>query len=140
MNQLLEKLPDQLTRLYNHFPITLTHHDYHPKNIIYFHGQVVIIDWASAYLSPHLGDLYCLLQSAKDFDISSSDLIKIYCEGLDPKHTVDIEWQIKIGGICWIIHVLRELLDYGIDAIPEAKDWLVDLVLDINKLMNGIRK
>src|SRR5699024_7456330 len=126
--------------LYKHFPITLTHDDYHPKNLIYHNGEVVIIDWAYAYLSPHLGDLYCLIQSAKDYNIPSRDLIEAYCEGLDKRLVMDIEWQIKIGGMCWAIYALRNLIDFGIDAIPDAKEWLPGLVSDMRNLMNDIER
>ena len=50
----------------------------------------------------------------------------------------DIEWQVKIGGICWIIHELRQLLDYGIKAIPVAREWVPDMISDFHMLLDGL--
>src|SRR5699024_4362401 len=110
----------------------------HSKNIIKNSGKIAVIDWASAYLSPHLGDLYCLINSAKEANINSSDLIDAYCQEIADNLIYDIEWQVKIGGICWIIHELRQLLDYGIKAIPVAREWVPDMISDFHMLLDGL--
>ncbi|MCF6409112.1 aminoglycoside phosphotransferase family protein [Pseudalkalibacillus salsuginis] len=138
LKKALEELPKHLNRLYKEFPKTLTHNDYHPKNLLIHDEGLAVIDWSSAYISPHLGDLYCLITSAKDYNISPTDLITAFCENIDENWAHDIEWQINIGGICWTIHVVRWLLDYGLKAIPIASEWIPDLVLDIGNLVEDL--
>ncbi|SFL90692.1 Phosphotransferase enzyme family protein [Gracilibacillus orientalis] len=138
LEKALNVLPYQVGQLYENFPITLTHNDYHAKNIIKNNGGIAVIDWASAYLSPHLGDLYCLISSAKDYDITPTDLIYAYWEEIDDDWSCDMEWQINIGGICWIIHELRQLLDYGIKAIPVAHEWIPEMIYDIRQLLGDL--
>jgi aminoglycoside/choline kinase family phosphotransferase len=134
----LNMLPFQLDQLYRDFPITLTHNDYHSKNLIKSNGKIAVIDWASAYLSPHLGDLYCLINSAKDENITSTDLIDAYCKEIDVNGSYNIEWQIKIGGVCWIIHELRHLIDYGVKAIPVAREWIPEMIVNLHMLLEDL--
>lgn len=134
----LNVLPYHVGQLYKNFPITLTHNDYHSKNIIKNNEGITVIDWASTYLSPHLGDLYCLISSAKEYNITPTDLIYAYCEEIDDSWSCDIEWQINIGGICWTIHVLRQLLDYGVKAIPVAREWIPEMINDIHMLLDDL--
>ncbi|MFB5660378.1 hypothetical protein ACE4RR_00960 [Alteribacillus sp. HJP-4] len=89
-------------------------------------------------ITPHLGDLYCLINSAKENNITSTDLIHAYCEEIDDTWSNDIEWQINIGGICWTIHLLRQLLDYGVKAITAAREWIPDLISDIQRLLDDL--
>ncbi|WP_088105796.1 phosphotransferase [Halalkalibacter urbisdiaboli] len=138
LKKALNVLPYHVGQLYKNFPITLTHNDYHSKNIIKNNEGIAIIDWASAYLSPHLGDLYCLISSAKDNNIAPTDLIYAYREEIADNLSCDIEWQINIGGICWTIHVLRQLLDYGVKAIPVAREWIPEMISDIRMLLDDL--
>ena len=134
----LDVLPCHLSRLYKEFPVTLTHNDYHPKNLIKNDDGIAVIDWASAYVSPHLGDLYCLIHSAKDYKIDPDDLIGAYFEETDGYGAHDIEWQVTMGGICWTIHMLRQLLDYGVEAIPIAHEWIPEMISDIRILLDKL--
>ncbi|SHN17856.1 phosphotransferase family protein [Gracilibacillus kekensis] len=138
LKKALKVLPYHIGKLYEILPVTLTHNDYHSKNIIKNNNGIAVIDWASAKLSPHLGDLYCLISSASESNIESTDLIDAYCEGIDDNLSQDIEWQINIGGICWIIYVLRQLLEYGVKAISVAREWIPGLVNDLDKLMKEL--
>jgi thiamine kinase-like enzyme len=138
LNKALDVLPYHVSQLYKNFPLTLTHNDYHLKNLLRINEGIAVIDWASAYLSPHLGDLYCLIHEAKNYNISPADLIYAYSEEMDDSLSNDIEWQINMGGICWTIHVLRQLFDYGIEAIPVAREWVPELISDIHILMDDL--
>ena len=71
-----------LDRLYQELPLTLNHNDYHAKNLLNVSGRIVPVDWANARISPHLGDLYCLISEGKDQHISRETLIGAYRSGL----------------------------------------------------------
>ncbi|UUI03527.1 aminoglycoside phosphotransferase family protein [Oceanobacillus jeddahense] len=131
-------LPPHMERLYRDFPLTLVHNDYYPKNLMKNNEKITVIDWASANLSPHLGDLYCFIRAAEDYPINSADLIHAYYEQTADSVPDDIEWQINMGGICWTIHALRQLFYYGVEAIPIAREWIPELVSDIYSLADNL--
>lgn len=120
--------------LYNHCPVTLVHQDYHAKNLIQSNGGMYVIDWASARLSPHLGDLYCLLCSAKESHTDQVNVLQAYSKEAGGLHSEELNWQVCIGGICWLIGAIKNLLDEGVTFIPAAVDWIPDLVDDLIKL------
>ncbi|MGG4346594.1 phosphotransferase [Paenibacillus lautus] len=62
--KLKKVLPLHLERLYQKIPTSIIHHDYHAKNLLIQNNGIMPIDWSLAYLSPHLGDLYCLVNGA----------------------------------------------------------------------------
>lgn len=62
--KLKKVLPRHLERLYQKIPTSIIHNDYHAKNLLIQNNGIVPIDWSLAYLCPHLGDLYCLVNEA----------------------------------------------------------------------------
>jgi aminoglycoside phosphotransferase (APT) family kinase protein len=126
-------LVDRLDRLAG-VPATIVHGDYHAKNLIHTaEGGVVPVDWPSACIHPHLGDLYCLIREAGNLGLPTGDLPGLYAReaGTDPGEVAD---QMVTGGMCWTLTALRWLTDEGVEAIPEAHEWLDALAADVRTL------
>ncbi|WP_243299577.1 phosphotransferase [Bacillus litorisediminis] len=124
----LEKLPKHLVRLYGGSSVTITHNEYNAKNLMIVNESIVPIDWSNAYLSPHLGDLYCLICEAEGSGIEKSVVIGAYSE-LD--NIDDIEWQIQVGGICWLIRGLCWVCQEGIHKVPVTRSWIPKMITSI---------
>ncbi|MBE9913747.1 phosphotransferase [Paenibacillus donghaensis] len=127
-------LPRHLEQLYQTVPATIVHHDYHAKNLLIEDNGVVPIDWSTAYLSPHLGDLYCLIGEAQAWShVSKEDIVSAYLEIADV-HVDHLNRQLRIGGICWLIKTLHWLVYGGTDIIPGSEAWIPDLLQDVENL------
>ena len=134
-------LPGRLEKLYREYPVTLAHNDYHCKNLIIKGQQIVPIDWSNAYLSPHLGDLYCIIEEAKDYNVRRNNIVRTYRSEMEKNRMTNCkayEWQIQIGGLCWEIRSLRWVLEFGISAIAEAKEWTPNFLSGIQTLCNQL--
>ncbi|MCM3340002.1 phosphotransferase [Paenibacillus sp. MER TA 81-3] len=146
--QVLERLvllfPEHLERLYSEYPVTLVHNDYFPKNIIVQEeGQGVrVIDWTNSYLSPHLGDLYGLSQEAAAYGASREQMLQAYAEasGLYGNAELTLDWLVRVGGVCWFIHTIRWILDYGRHVISGSEAWIGDMLLDLEELTNSMSR
>lgn len=125
-----------LDLLYSHYPLTITHNDYHSKNLIIHHDRIIPIDWSSAYLSPHLGDLYCIAEEALDYDIDKAEIVNAYFSETSEDDTKDSQWQMAIGGLCWEIHTLRWIVEFGIHVIPGSEDWISSFVKGIQNIID----
>jgi phosphotransferase family enzyme len=126
-------LVDRLDRLAG-VPATIVHGDYHAKNLIHTaEAGIVAVDWPSASIHPHLGDLYCLIREADKLGLSTGDLTAVFAQeaGADPGDVAD---QVVTGGMCWTLTTLRWLTDEGVQAIPEAHEWLGDLAAELRTL------
>lgn len=141
--EILRRVPNILDRnlnlLYTAYPVTIIHNDYHSKNLIIRGNRIVPIDWSIAYLSPHLGDLYCIVQEASDYNVSETDLIRAYFSIVDPNHTRDnatYQWQVDIGALCWEVRALRWVMEFGVNAISEAREWIPDFGLSIRDIID----
>jgi len=128
--------PTELNKLYETAPLTLVHHDYHAKNLLIQGERILPIDWSIAYLSPHLGDLYSLMHEAHSLSgISKDDIITAFHEESRTGLTFEqLNWQLRIGGICWLIKTLRWLVYGGTDIIPGSEAWIPDLMNDLDSL------
>lgn len=127
-------LPHHLEKLYQMVSSSLVHHDYHAKNLLIQDNGIMPIDWSIAYLSPHLGDLYCLITEALAFsNLSREDIISAFLDVTD-LHMDDLNWQVRIGGLCWLIKTLRWLVYGGTVIIPESEAWIPDLLNDVDNL------
>ena len=122
-----------LDRLYQELPLTLNHNDYHAKNLLNVGGRIVPIDWADARISPHIGDLYCLIDEAKSQHIPKAAVIGAYKSALQDLGVQEevTDWHLDVGGLCWSVHCLQWILEFGLDAIPISKDWVPDFLTDI---------
>ncbi|SMF84168.1 Phosphotransferase enzyme family protein [Paenibacillus uliginis N3/975] len=125
-------LPQHLEMLYHKVPTSLVHADYHAKNLLIQDNGIMPIDWSHAYLSPHLGDLYCLIKEA-DHCLSREDLLSAFLEVTDIN--IDhLNWQVQIGGLCWLIKTLRWLVYGGTETIPGSEAWIPDLMKDLENI------
>ncbi|MNZ36639.1 hypothetical protein D3C78_540670 [compost metagenome] len=115
-------------------PISIVHHDYHAKNLLIKDNGIMPIDWSLAYLSPHLGDLYCLITEASAWsNLSREEMISAYLDVADLQLD-DLNWQLRIGGLCWLIKTLHWLVYGGTDIIPGSNAWIPDLLNDATNL------
>ena len=129
-----------LDRLYQELPLTLNHNDYHAKNLLNVSGRIVPVDWANARISPHLGDLYCLINEGKDQHISQETLIRAYRSGLKDQGLQEelTDWHLDMGGLCWNVHCLQWILEFGLDAIPISKTWVPDFLTEICAIISRL--
>lgn len=134
--QLQQTFPNDLNTLYQKLPLTLVHHDYHAKNLLIQGNRILPIDWAIAYLSPHLGDLYCLLTEARTWSkMPQEDLLLAFRNEAGTDLSMEmLNWQVTIGGICWLIKTLKWLVYGGTDTIPGSEAWVPDLMNDLENL------
>ncbi|RAP76132.1 phosphotransferase [Paenibacillus montanisoli] len=135
LRKVKKALPARLERLYQTVPISIVHHDYHAKNLlIQEDGGMMPIDWSIAYLSPHLGDLYCLTTEARALcGLSRDEIMAAYLEAAELPAD-QLNWQLRIGGICWLIKTLRWLAYGGTEIIPGSEAWIPDLSKDVEHL------
>ena len=137
----LSVVPRHIRQLYRELPVAVVHNDFRAKNLLPLNGGIAAIDWAELYLSPHLGDLYCLTTEAADFEVPDEALIEAYLSQAGPpfeRAFENIAWQIKIGGACWSIRTLRWLVDFGVDAIPGSDEWIHGIVVDMQGLAEDL--
>ncbi|MFD0713087.1 phosphotransferase [Paenibacillus sp. GCM10027626] len=129
--------PDAVNELYLTTPLTLVHHDYHAKNLLVQGQRILPIDWSNAYLSPHLGDLYCLIAEAHTWSgVPKDDILHAFHYEHHAGLTLEqLNWQVNIGGICWLIKTLRWLLYGGTQIIPGSDAWIPDLMYDLEQLI-----
>ncbi|WP_167859296.1 phosphotransferase [Paenibacillus cymbidii] len=132
--KLKKVFPHHLDRLYRMVPSSIVHHDYHAKNLLIQDNGIMPIDWSIAYLSPHLGDLYCLITEAYAWsNLSREEMVAAFLEVTDVPldHLI---WQLRIGGLCWLIKTLRWLVYGGTAIIPGSETWIPDLLKDAENL------
>lgn len=136
----LNSFSRHLDRLYQELPPTLNHNDYHAKNLLNVSGRIVPVDWANARISPHLGDLYCLINEGKDQHISREALIGAYRSGLKDRGLQEevTDWHLDIGGLCWSVHCLQWILEFGLNAIPISKTWVPDFLTEICAIVSRL--
>ncbi|MNZ83432.1 serine/threonine protein kinase [compost metagenome] len=136
--KLKKVLPRHLERLYQMVPTSIVHHDYHAKNLLIQDNGIMPIDWSISYLSPHLGDLYCLITEAHAWsNLSREEMVSAYLEVTDLQ--IDhLNWQLQIGGLCWLIKTLHWLVYGGTDIIPGSETWIPNLLKDVESLYQEI--
>ena len=110
LTRVRETLPRHVERLYDTGRMTITHNDFNAKNLIVTAHGVRAIDWSHAELTPHLGDLYCLLRDAARHGVAEPDVMGPYL-ARDP--VTDSAWHISMGGLCWLIRGLHWTWDIG---------------------------
>jgi aminoglycoside phosphotransferase (APT) family kinase protein len=119
-------------------PETIVHGDFHAKNLIHGRGgRIVAVDWPGAYVHAHLGDLYSLLREAQQkgiaHDVGAAALPAVFArEAAIPATAVSD--QLVTGGLCWTFRALRWVVDEGVEAVPESRGWLDELVADCRTL------
>lgn len=140
LNELQNILPQQLERLYRTQPLTLVHHDYHAKNLLIQGTQILPIDWSISYLSPHLGDLHCLIDEAQEYShVPREEMLSAFHSAMEQDCSMEqLEWQVNIGGVYWLVKTLKWLVYGGTDTIPGSDEWVPDLMDELELLVNKI--
>jgi hypothetical protein len=136
-------LPKHLERVYKEVPLTLVHHDFHAKNLIVQDHRILPIDWSIAYLSPHLGDLFCLIHDAHYWSgLEQDEVILAFQQeiGSNQLNIEDLKWQLNIGSLCWLIKSFRWLVYGGTETIPESVNWIPDLMTDMSKILESLEE
>lgn len=140
--RLQSMLPHEMNKLYETVPLTLVHHDYHAKNLLIQGNGIMPVDWANAYLSPHLGDLYCLIKEARiGSNVAKEDVISAFLDGEGADMSLEqLDWQVRLGGICWFIKTIRWLVYRGTETIPGSDAWIPDMLKELESLVEGLRR
>lgn len=127
--------PHHLERLYQMVPASLVHHDFHAKNLlVQDNGSITPIDWPGAYISPHLGDFYCLAAEAYiKCNLSTEKMMLAYLE-VTELPAAHLRWQVQVGGLCWLIKTLHWLVFGGTEIIPGSETWIPDLLKKVENL------
>ncbi|HET7658618.1 MAG TPA: phosphotransferase [Bacillales bacterium] len=135
LHMLLECFPPQLDRLYKEMPLTLSHNDYNGKNLMIMDNEVIPIDWSNANLSPHLGDLYSLVREANENGYTKSVIKDAF---LQQNNTDSLEWQIQVGGLCWLIQGLTWVCKEGKQKVPGTEEWISPLIAEVQECLDRI--
>lgn len=141
-------LPDQLHDLYNQLPLTLCHNDYHVKNLVISDDTIVPVDWAMAYLSPYLGDLYSLVHAAAFRKVETQLMLQAYEAEVrhwaeeypivQPMLSRPLEWQIALGAVCILITSIRWTLTEAMYELPETRKWIPAMIRNIDQYAQKI--
>jgi Ser/Thr protein kinase RdoA (MazF antagonist) len=123
-------LAPNLRRLAGTVPETIIHGDYESKNIVLTDAGPCAIDWSTAQVGAHLGDLYSLVRDADLTGAPTDDIIAAYADecALLGAPVVSLEWQLALGGMVWTLRALRWVLEEGIHEVPEMHQWIDELV------------
>ncbi|GCE31095.1 hypothetical protein KDA_65790 [Dictyobacter alpinus] len=135
--------PEQLQELYANLPAVLCHNDYHVKNLVISDDTVVPVDWAMAYISPYLGDMYSLVHAGTFRKVEANVIIQAYetevkrwaCtyDCIRPMLSRPIDWQIAIGAVCILITSIRWILSEAMYVLPESKKWIPAMIRNIEQ-------
>lgn len=123
----------ELQYLYQAESVALVHGDFHAKNLVINGHQLTAVDWSEAYLSPLLGDLYCLLHEAEG-TLAPDGVLRAYSKEAQVHDYPWLKRQVQLGGFCWTARSLRWLLSGGVQRIPDAAAWALDLAADLQRL------
>lgn len=142
-------LPERLQELYAHIPATLCHNDYHVKNLVLRDTTVIPIDWAMAYISPYLGDMYSLLHGATFRKISTDALLEAYTDEMQiwsERHacvralmSLPLGEQLALGAVCILITSIRWTLLEAIYELPESKKWIPAMMRNIEQYARQLK-
>ncbi|GER89555.1 hypothetical protein KDW_37170 [Dictyobacter vulcani] len=136
-------LPAQLQALYTDLPAVLCHNDYHVKNLIISDDTLVPVDWAMAYISPYLGDMYSLVHAGAFRKVAPDQIIAAYesevrhwsrtYDCIQPMLSRSLDWQIALGAVCILITSIRWTLAEAMYVLPESKKWIPAMIRNIEQ-------
>jgi hypothetical protein len=122
-------------------PATVVHGDFHAKNLVLAaDGAITVVDWPTAALGTHLGDLYCLMRDARKAgvaeEVGAVALPGVFAEEAGcPRARVEAE--LTVGGLCWTVQALRWVVEEGVGVVDDWPQWLDELVADARALAGG---
>ena len=142
-------LPERLQHLYAHVPATLCHNDYHVKNLVLRNTTVIPIDWAMAYVSPYLGDIYSLMHGAAFRKIEAHPLFEAYTAEMQlwadryacvrALMSLPLDEQLALGAVCILITSIRWTLLEAIYELPESKKWIPTMIRNIESYAHQLQ-
>ena len=127
-----------LESLHSDAPPAVVHGDFVPKNLVTDGKRWTAVDWPSAHLAPHLGDLYTLLREAVALGHQREPVLTRYLDasGTDPEL---VRRQLSAGGIGFVLRALSWIVEEGVRTVPESKDWITPLIEELAGLVEELR-
>lgn len=129
-------LGPELRRLDGIVAPALVHGDFEAKNLVVGPSGLVAVDWDAARVSSYLVDLYQLIRATGRAGGDTSGLIRAYA-GRQPD--ADLDRQITVGGLVWVLGVLPWILEEGVHGVPEMLTWIDELVDEARRLTDNLR-
>lgn len=122
-------------------PATIVHGDFESKNIMLTGAGPCAVDWSTAHVGAHLGDLYSLVRDAGLVGEPANPIVGAYAgEGARLGLPVaDLAWQLALGGLVWTLRALRWVLEEGIHVVPDAATWIDELVERAGRTADDLR-
>ncbi|GAA3453406.1 phosphotransferase [Dactylosporangium matsuzakiense] len=123
-------LTPALHRLAATVPATIVHGDFESKNLVLTDSGPCAVDWSTAHVGAHLGDLYSLVRDASLAGVPADAIIAAYADecALLGAPVVDLAWQLALGGTVWTVRALRWVLEEGVHVVPESVTWIDELI------------
>jgi hypothetical protein len=123
----------ELDALHREAPPAVVHGDFVPKNLVTDGTLWTAVDWPSAYVAPHLGDLHTLVRDAVALGHQGDQLVARYLDasGTDPDL---VRRQLVVGGVCFSLLALCWIVEEGLRTVPPSKDWIDPLLVELNDL------
>ncbi|RQX01611.1 phosphotransferase [Micromonospora arida] len=134
-------LAPNLHRLAGMIRNTIIHGDFESKNIVLTDAGPYAVDWSTAQIGAHLGDLYSLVRDAGLTNGPTDAIIAAYADecALLGAPAVDLQWQLALGGMVWTLRALRWVLEEGIHVVPDASTWIDELVEQAANATDSLR-
>ena len=138
LGHVVEVVGPALAALHEVAPLAVVHGDFVPKNLVTDGKQWNAVDWPAAYVAPHLSDLHTLVRDAVALGIEGEPIVARYIDaaGTDPDL---VRRQLLVGGVCFSMLALSWIVDEGLRTVPESKDWIDPLVVELNGLTEELR-
>jgi Ser/Thr protein kinase RdoA (MazF antagonist) len=123
-------LTSALHRLAATVPVTIIHGDFESKNVVLTDSGPCAVDWSTAHVGAHLGDLYSLVRDANLVGTPTDAIVAAYTDEctLLGAPIADLAWQLALGGTVWTVRALRWVLEEGVHVVPESVTWINELV------------
>ncbi|HVX42829.1 MAG TPA: aminoglycoside phosphotransferase family protein [Mycobacteriales bacterium] len=109
----------------------VVHGDVEAKNFVLGAGGLTLIDWPTASVSGHLGDVYTLARAAASVGIDRADVLRWYSGGaVSPA----LAGRVDVGGLCWTVEAVEWIVREGAVTVPDSIGWLDGLMDDLETL------
>jgi hypothetical protein len=129
LDQVAKVVGPALEELHRTTPPAVVHGDFVPKNLVTDGSRWTAVDWPSAYVAPHLADLYTLLRESPDPEPIEKRYV--VASGTEPDL---VRRQVVVGGVCFSLLALTWILDEGLRTVPESADWIDGLLRELDQL------
>jgi aminoglycoside phosphotransferase (APT) family kinase protein len=115
-------------------PVTLTHGDVHPWNIVRLPGErAVLIDWGNALVAPPMLDLANLVEiDSENWETYLAVWERVRGEAMDPHHA-------RLGYHWATVMINLQYLPYGAGQWPESQDAPTAVLGMVERLQDAVR-